>query len=86
MMSYQAQLMVQANVPENQQLELDLNYSIDYPIYCPINRCEHIKKNGFDHNHSVNPQWFKCNNHGNSFYAHTSWVIVIHCNAYRNNC
>lgn len=76
-MKYQAQLEVHANVPENQQLELDLNYSITYPIYCPKNRCKNLKKNGFDHNHSQNPQWFKCKKHGNSFYAHTSWVISM---------
>lgn len=76
MKKYYAQLQAHGDVPEDRSLQLDLNYSIQYRIYCPINRCKSIKKNGFDRRHSQEPQWFKCKDHGISFYAHTSWVII----------
>lgn len=76
MTEYFAQLQAHGNVPENRSLQLVLNYSIEFPIFCPIDRCESIKKNGFDRRHSQQPQWFKCNIHNISFYAHTSWVII----------
>lgn len=73
---YYAQLEAHCDVPEQRSLELDLNYSIRFPIFCPIDRCKSIKKNGFDRRHSQEPQWFKCKIHENSFYAHTSWTVV----------
>ncbi len=76
MTKYYAQLQAHGDVPEDRLLQLDLNYSIQYRIFCPIDRCKLIKKNGFDRRHSQQPQWFMCKVHNISFYAHTSWVIV----------
>ena len=73
--SYYAQLETHANVPEDDFLQLDLKYSIEFAIYCPINRCKSIKKNGPDHKHKLKLQKFHCNTHHSDFYAHTSYVI-----------
>lgn len=65
------------------QARISINNAVDeftVPIYCPnrSNGCKskNIKKNGHDNSVKGSPQWFRCNDCGKQFYAHTSgWFI-----------
>ncbi len=62
-------------MPEDPSIQRDINYLINFRIYCPDSKCTFIKKNGPDHNHKLTLQKFHCNVHHIDFYAHTSYVI-----------
>ncbi len=69
-----AQLIMESNIEDNQSLERHMNFTINFDIICPRNKCEDIKANGFDVISGKSVQKYKtclCN-----FYAHTSWFIV----------
>ena len=66
---------MQALVPENQYLESHLKYSIEFDILCLVSGCKEIIANGFDNKFSYKVQFYKCNVHGRTFYAYTSWLM-----------
>lgn len=75
MKKYSANLSLEAQVPENQSLEPHFKQSIQFDILCPVSGCKEIKANGFDDNFSFPVQFYKCNVHRRTFYAHTSWLM-----------
>lgn len=75
MSKYTVILPLQAQVPENQLLSEYIKYSIEFDIFCPENGCKNIKANGFDSKFAYPVQFYFCNVHRRTFYAHTSWLM-----------
>lgn len=75
MSKYIGNLSLQAQVPENQNLEPHFKQSIEFNILCPVSGCKKIKANGFDNKFDHPVQFYKCKIHERTFYAHTSWLM-----------
>ncbi|MCY3413735.1 MAG: DDE-type integrase/transposase/recombinase [Candidatus Heimdallarchaeota archaeon] len=75
MSKYIGNLSLQAQVPENQNLEPHFKQSIEFDILCPVSGCKEIKANGFDNKFDHPVQFYKCKVHERTFYAHTSWLM-----------